>query len=192
MCAECVKNNVAIALTGENPRDEVGALVLMSILPADVKNKVAFHLNGNLSVKRIVTTVKTLLPDSSDRRVRVAMVAEGDVKSNNNSIYAMAAAHKINQRETAILPASAHTSICCFRCGRSGHLRHNCTITCCRCGHQGHVQKNCQGSPLKLFRGGTGRACCPQPARMLVLKLQVGTDVARELVDTGSSLTLVS
>ena len=45
---------------------------------------------------------------------------------------------------------------------------------------------------FKLFRRGTGRACCPQLVRMLTVELQVGAHRARALVDTGSSLTLVS
>ena len=56
------KNNIAVTLTGENPKDEVGALVLLSILPGDVRDKVALYLDESLSVEQIITTAGYVNP----------------------------------------------------------------------------------------------------------------------------------
>ena len=63
VCAECIKKNNGIALAGENPMDNVGTLVLMSVLSDDVKNQVALHLNGELSLEQVVSTAKTMMTE---------------------------------------------------------------------------------------------------------------------------------
>ena len=74
VCAERIKKNVSIALTGSNPQGEVGTLVLMSILPTDIKDKVALHLKESLSVAEVVATVKTVMPEGKEQKTSVASI----------------------------------------------------------------------------------------------------------------------
>ena len=79
-CAERIKKDVAVALAGSDPKDSVGALVLMGLLPPEVRDKVALHLNDNLTVEQVVSTTKVVMSERT--RTHAAAVAAAKVEGD--------------------------------------------------------------------------------------------------------------
>ena len=186
-CAERIKKDVAIALADSDPQDSAGALVLLGRLDPDVRDKVVLHLGDNLSVAGVVNAAKKV------SRMTTSKLASAAGYKNQGDEESDAVAAIAKDRHVKRSPGLLKSRVRCFGCGQLGHVRRECQAVCYVCGKKGHIRKNCQmDGSFKRLRGGTGHACCPQSVRMVTVDVQIEGREGKALVDTGSTLSLVS